>query len=551
MTNPNPNSAEITLRNNHGIFYINMNNSGFGDFNLNTITNNGGNNIATVAGFGMAFLNNNSMPHTIRNNTITSMPNANFNSNGFSSWNIWCCIHAQSSGNLRYCSNTLQGGFQALHKLNANAVNDAVINNNVLSNWRGFSQEMTGEFGFQLCRHNNFIPPANGVNSYFDAGFNATNCGGTFGFSIDVNDPIQNPLPRTCFPWFSDAQNCHNLLPPACPVAIPGGIVPPNPDGPGQREQDIAVNQFYPSTDLDYTSWDGRYKLYSAIKRFPSTYGNAIYSQFVSNYQNTGIGKLDAVETLIHSAMIYTPAQEFNRIKWSKEIDSLLTITKVIDDVINSSITINWVLIAEKGRKLSSLDSLRLLRKDVKASLFVKTNVELNQAINILNTWVPQQDYESNEIVTKKYYLKQVLNNLPLSISAADSLLTIALLCPFTGGNAVYQARTLLQSNGYDYVYDNPDHDCSNQLRSHKVLIEQPEPKVKLVPNPNFGTVKLLSDIPINNATILDMHGRVVLSISSDGAFSELDTSSLPNGLYIITLSDINGNKSTLKMLKQ
>lgn len=532
-------------RNNHGIFYSNMNSSGYGNFVQNNITNTGGTNNNFVAGWGLSFLNNNALPHNVQNNTILATPNPSaFGSTGYVNWNIWCGIHTAASNNIRYCTNTIQGCFQALHKLGSNATADAVFANSFLSNWRGISADNPADYGQQMCTANTFLPVLNGTAFYNDAAYNGNSNvfnSPTDRFFVNPTISAQNPTPTSAPWWFVGNNNCINQPAPACPTIF--GII-----NTGDTEYRIATGQLFPVTDQTYDGWNGRYKLYSTIKAYPDQYSGSIYTQFVSQFENTGIGKLYNVETLIHEGMIYSPSLRALKLEYDRLIDSLLNLTVALDEQINSTSNVNVSLILDKSRKINSIDSLRLLRGALK-NMKISNNLSIiNDALNVLNSWTTNTVYETNEKLVRQYYLKQIKNLDDLTTGAIDTLLGIALSCPFEDGQAVYFARAILKSNNYNFVYDYPDHECVEQRQTNKSILVGS--KIKIYPNPAHSSLRLEGDEEILSVEIFDTKGAFVYHETSSNIKS-INLAELANGLYVMRIFTKSGKTELHKIIKQ
>ncbi len=67
--------------------------------------------------------------------------------------------------------------------------------------------------------------------------------------------------------------------------------------------------------------------------------------------------------------------------------------------------------------------------------------------------------------------------------------------------------------------------------------------KMKLYPNPTKGILyfEMVDNIIITHATVINMHGQAVRSFDLNSGKSELDVSTLANGLYFLRLTDANG----------
>lgn len=159
------------------------------------------------------------------------------------------------------------------------------------------------------------------------------------------------------------------------------------------------------------------------------------------------------------------------------------------------------------------------------------------------------QASQSNDITqTQNAYNALYINGIS-NQSDLDNLTSIADLCPQLYGNAVYQARALLQSITYvGKVYADS---CDNsKVRKSVWLDDEPTSvsvadgvQAKLYPNPNNGSFTLAYDLKaLNtaNVTIYDISGKLVYRKAIDNLETRINinTMNLNNGIYFIQLSD-------------
>ena len=129
-----------------------------------------------------------------------------------------------------------------------------------------------------------------------------------------------------------------------------------------------------------------------------------------------------------------------------------------------------------------------------------------------------------------------------------DNLQHLANLCPNQYGNAVFQARALLQIYTYQYVEYN-DSCYSDKLNSRFGYSDEEETSVsvadgvqaKLFPNPNNGNFTLAYDLKKNNEAtvfIIDVTGKEVYQSTIDNLENtkQINTSYLQSGIYFIQL---------------
>lgn len=70
-------------------------------------------------------------------------------------------------------------------------------------------------------------------------------------------------------------------------------------------------------------------------------------------------------------------------------------------------------------------------------------------------------------------------------------------------------------------------------------------PSFKVYPNPTSGTINIMGDV--HWITVYDMSGREVTSTDSP----VINLQSLPNGTYMVRVTDTKGNMSTTKVIKR
>ncbi len=130
-----------------------------------------------------------------------------------------------------------------------------------------------------------------------------------------------------------------------------------------------------------------------------------------------------------------------------------------------------------------------------------------------------------------------------------ESLSTIANLCPQQYGNAVYEARALLQS--ITFVGKEYSDSCyTNKLNARMGYDDETENSVsvaegvqaRLYPNPNNGSFMLAYDLKNNmdaTVTIIDIAGKLVYKGTIDKLdnITQINTNNLNNGIYFIQIA--------------
>jgi Subtilase family/Secretion system C-terminal sorting domain/Ig-like domain CHU_C associated len=160
--------------------------------------------------------------------------------------------------------------------------------------------------------------------------------------------------------------------------------------------------------------------------------------------------------------------------------------------------------------------------------------------------------YETNEKTVNEIYLETVGNGKrEFTATQQSTLFAIAQQCPYSGGEAVYAARSLYA------LVDNPYYDDRALCAAQGVLWRTQKPKntdnkdainslhVKAFPNPtsNLCTVFVQGEHDVLEMTVTDALGRAISTSSiaekSNQAIVSFET--MPAGLYILTLKEASG----------
>ncbi len=77
------------------------------------------------------------------------------------------------------------------------------------------------------------------------------------------------------------------------------------------------------------------------------------------------------------------------------------------------------------------------------------------------------------------------------------------------------------------------------------------EMDVVLYPNPTKNYTLLSAKSIIQQVTIIDGLGKVLQTIVANSTITKLNTSNLPNGVFLLKVKLINGENQTIKMIKE
>lgn len=171
---------------------------------------------------------------------------------------------------------------------------------------------------------------------------------------------------------------------------------------------------------------------------------------------------------------------------------------------------------------------------------------------------------ENNIEINYKEVFELALNNPELkdsvySTSDLNRLRTIARLCPFMDGSAVYTARVILHAFEPDSTYYNycefakkPDRESAERKAKESKRIDQPNTiniptEFVLIPNPNNGTFKLICSEEENiHLLIFDGKGGQIFEqeVVSRNKVVDIDVSNHSPGIYNLTVISSSERKN-------
>jgi hypothetical protein len=124
-----------------------------------------------------------------------------------------------------------------------------------------------------------------------------------------------------------------------------------------------------------------------------------------------------------------------------------------------------------------------------------------------------------------------------------NSLKVLAAKCPFTDGNSVYQARTLLFNTGDTTDYTNacevftPPTAANSRIKASITASEGSSPlETAVYPNPAKNELTVVTGVTGSSITISNLLGQVVLKAELEN-LTTLDVSNLKNGTYLYTIT--------------
>jgi hypothetical protein len=297
--------------------------------------------------------------------------------------------------------------------------------------------------------------------------------------------------------------------------------------------------------------------------------------------------KISALDSSSNEASNFVSNEQFGEVGQLSEM--ALQINGLFEnsvDLVNqmTDLNVSQKQISNNIRQIDILIKPDMIMPEIQGLLSIKTNLLSQYTTTVENNnslwdthWneflheLELLNFQNESIVTnsiqaeneKKWnsiYLSKICRNeLELSNEEIEVLKKIANQCPLDGGSIVFSARSILslvQGINTDYA-DNCEEGFkgnSTEERNNKNE-DLPNFMFKVYPNPatDFIQIELINAINDKSELILiDIFGKVIQKVSllSTKSSLKMDISSLPKGVYFLSLSESGKNIFTNKIIK-
>ena len=241
---------------------------------------------------------------------------------------------------------------------------------------------------------------------------------------------------------------------------------------------------------------------------------------------------------------------------------ALDTINYDIDSVYTRQINRQWLF-----NQVATYDTLRT--DDTNMNNFYNNNLSNNigvmyainnnlaegyntEANGLLSTFTPADTIEANYKTVDSIYT----HTLSVGVDTLDSLdfvhlYNIAYQCPYMGGMAVYQARSMLNVlTDLEWEFSDSCNTSSGRVGHRAVKPPQtttqaiPDLSAKVYPNPANSTLNVEVRLPSGKAyqiCIYSSLGEKVICEQLEQNITSLPTNTLVPGIYYYRISDMNG----------
>jgi hypothetical protein len=302
----------------------------------------------------------------------------------------------------------------------------------------------------------------------------------------------------------------------------------------------------------DQSTWSAQNFVYDYVQKYPQL---ATVSSTIGTFYNNPMSVLylyQQIEDKIRDLYLPTSSESLQMTNYSlqydefnQQLDSMATILSnggvVSNSIYQSALTnLNSVVMSIRG-----IDSI------INARAIFKAN---NIMALVSNLATPFDFLHSYKSITQ-IYLASIVNGIhSLSQTQVNQINNIAILCPELYGRAVSIAHSLRASLGYQPILSMT---CDVITpRSKPVSVDKNSKLVNVQPNPS-ATYWQVESLQPDQSLVLRME-----LFTSDGSkisdqwfnnqqnHIEIGNESLQAGLYLLHVSDVNGNMQHLKLIK-
>ncbi len=245
-----------------------------------------------------------------------------------------------------------------------------------------------------------------------------------------------------------------------------------------------------------------------------------------------------------------------DEVKWMKE-QMLYEFAE--DSFANSSLSAIQNFIEDAGEKpVSAFKTIESLIIAAHADTTLETDTNMINVAKMLNDGISEEtDFDLYRKQVNDVYLRTTAKGKPIGSSDLQVLLSIASLCPYQGGTAVYQARVLVSE--FDTTsFDDSDCmiDVSYRVQGHDDKFDNKftssSTAFKLYPNPAKDELTIQfdqdSEVPVR-IDLINNIGSLIKSVDCREDKCEIDLHAVPNGIYFLRFGSDDENQVVEKLI--
>jgi hypothetical protein len=182
----------------------------------------------------------------------------------------------------------------------------------------------------------------------------------------------------------------------------------------------------------------------------------------------------------------------------------------------------------------SSLGDFKSIQKLI-GELSIDSALLQNQAI------ITQNLIEQNQKIVNDIYLSTYIYDSTLSSQQYQTLLNIAMLTPYLGGDAVFSARVMLDIDIDDYAVP---YRLANPNNGVNQIVIYPNPTTDIL------NIEIPDDFEQLSFELIDILGRMHIKAEVSTNIYKINTGNLKEGVYILKVKSFGKNIATERIVK-
>ncbi|MBL7915369.1 MAG: T9SS type A sorting domain-containing protein, partial [Bacteroidia bacterium] len=302
----------------------------------------------------------------------------------------------------------------------------------------------------------------------------------------------------------------------------------------------IASDQSLTSDFIPESKYIAKQALFDEIKKdVTGSFDTPLFNSFEIDAENSSIGKLHETKLLFGTLNVLDAVKKSEIRIAISEIQSIADSIVLIDSLLAYQYSSTLLEI-----RSDLIESISLIHDDIatiEATRQASNATILNDLAAAITNITPSETPDATE---KAVYDLEVLyhqEGISALINHFNSLLQLAVLCPYSGGKAVFRARNLIWMLDETLTF-NDEAACQavgifKESQSQANLIKNPS--ISLQPNPANETVNIVfgeMELGSSQITIKDITGRIVFDqvINNSSLSLEINISHFDQGIYVV-----------------
>ncbi len=355
-----------------------------------------------------------------------------------------------------------------------------------------------------------------------------------------TDEEFMPSLPSNNTVWFNPNPNDLNA---SCPPASNCGFTPigfaPNEDD--KLKKNIINNELASDGFNAALRYKGTRQLYRGLQESTVQINTGgLFESFLNTESSTTVGQFYAIESDLSDLFTIDDLVQESLLQYWETVVTNTSAIWLKDELLSVATDPSEIETLTTDKKILQLESeqANLNAQTIYAQLeadrlaAVPQILSDNQAINATAV------YETNQKTVTDILLNTVVIGTELTDAQLVTLEAIANQCPLAGGEAVYQARALVQGGYYD------DEALCAAANQNSEMVEEIAADFSIFPNPSNGQLNLLLPTDVEAITIANTMGQIVQRWDDKifDSYWQIPDMSLSAGTYYCTVKTLRGS---------